>query len=102
MYGRVRQCTRCAYTCVLACVRSTSVHTHQRACVGDTGRNCFCFSLSLVVVVVFVFAQGLDEKKYIVLIPLPSLIKNSFVRSFVLSLSLSLSLLAFVGYLKAN
>ena len=29
-------------------------------------------------------------KKSIVLIPLPSLIKNSFVRSFVLSLSLSL------------
>ena len=30
-------------------------------------------------------------KKSIVLIPLPSLIKNSFVRSFVRSLSLSLS-----------
>ena len=50
-------------------------------------------SLSLIVFVVvflFVFARGLDEKKYIVLIPLPSLIKK-FVRSFVLSLSLSLS-----------
>ena len=46
------------------------------------------------VVVVFVFARGLDEKKYIVLIPLPSLIKNSFVRSFVHSFSLS-KILAF-------
>ena len=44
----------------------------------------FCF------VFVLFFARGLDEKKYIVLIPLPSLIKNSVVRSFVLSLSLSL------------
>ena len=35
-------------------------------------------------------------KKSIVLIPLPSLIKNSFVRSFVLSLSLSLSLSIYI------
>ena len=39
--------------------------------------------VALQAIVVFVFARGLDEKKYIVLIPLPSLIKNSFVRSFV-------------------
>ena len=41
--------------------------------------------------------RGLDEKKYIVLIPLPSLIKNSFVRSFVCSLSLSLSNLGYLN-----
>ena len=41
--------------------------------------------VALQAIVVFVFARGLDEKKYIVLIPLPSLIKK-FVRSFVRSI----------------
>ena len=49
------------------------------------------------VVVVFVFARGLDEKKYIVLIPLPSLIINKKNRSFVLSLSPSTTSLLLIS-----